>query len=137
MRSTRLLLLMGFATVHIGAAHAESRSLVLNGTITNTTIEVSSGMRLHMAIAGETVTATIKTELPLAASGTLRGRWLGGWCTLEGTLKEGFLLRMRGIVNAQDFRGTYVVDVPGSTAQFGRFHLTIQPSTPTAKTQGK
>ena len=137
MRFVFIIIALGLATIRAIAAEVKPRSFVVEGTITNTTIGVSAGVRLEMLITGEAVSASIKTELPLAGSGVLHGRWLSGWCTLEGKLQEGFLLRMRGVADASDFRGTYVVEVPGSTAQFGRFEMKVQSHAPIANGRTK
>ena len=137
MRSLFITMALALATIRAVAAEASPRSIVAEGTITNTTIGVSAGVRLEMLITGEAVSASIKTELPLAGSGVLHGRWLGGWCTLEGKLQEGFLVRMRGVANTSDFRGTYVVEVPGSTEQFGRFEMKVQSHAPIANGRTK
>lgn len=105
------------------SALAAPRTLLLTGTATNTTADVTAPMTLTLVIDGEAVTATLRTDPPLSGSGTLTGRLIGGWCELRGKLDEGFEIEFRGALNARDFRGTYVAAVPGQLVQYGKFQL--------------
>ena len=129
----RLLLLLFFGCAPLLAATAPPRTLVLMGTATNTTVEVAAVMHLSLVINGEQATAVLKTDAPLSGSGPLRGRFIGGWCELEGQLAEGFTIKIRGVLNARDFRGTYVAAVPGTPLQYGKFSLAVQPAPPATK----
>lgn len=125
--ATPLLLIGALGFVHAAAPMGPRPARVFAGTITNTTIDAAAPVRIELLIDGETVTAAMKTEPPLSGTGTLEGRFRGGWCELRGKLNEGFAIRMRGACNDADFRGTYVVEVPGSPAQYGKFNLAAQP----------
>jgi len=105
------------------AATGAPRTITLAGTLTNTTEEVSADATLVLTIEGEKLTVRLKTEPPLSGTGTLEGRILGGWCDLHGQLDEGVVLQLRGVLNAKDFRGTYLAAVPGSLLQYGKFEL--------------
>lgn len=127
-RFLSLLLLAGFAA----AALAAPETVRLTGTLTNTTAEVTAPATLELTLDGETITARLKTELPLSGTGTLTGRSLGGWCDLAGKLDEGITLQLRGVLNTRDFRGTYIAAVPGSLIQYGKFQLTRETPPPAA-----
>ena len=105
---------------------AGTRTLIFQGPATNSTAEVSASLRIVLVIEGEKATATIKTELPLSGTGRLEGRFIGGWCELGGKVDEGFQLQFRGVINARDFRGTYIAAVPGQPIQYGKFQLTLE-----------
>ncbi len=105
---------------------AEPRTLVLYGPATNTTAEVTANVQLVLAIDGEKVTAEMKTEAPLVGTGKLQGRMLGSWCELSGKLTEGFQIQFHGVLNARDFRGTYLAAVPGEPVQYGKFQLAVK-----------
>lgn len=103
------------------------RTLVLRGPATNTTAEAMAELRLAIAIDGGKATATMQTAKPLAGTGRLEGLYRGGWCELSGRLDEGFSIRLCGVFDGKDFRGTYTVAVPGQPLQYGRFRLALQP----------
>ena len=105
---------------------AVTRTTSLYGDITNTTVDASSKARLTLSIEGENVVATLKTEPPLSGSGRLEGKFRNGWCELSGKTEQGFQLQFRGVLNAQDFRGTYLAAVPGEPIQYGKFQLTVE-----------
>lgn len=105
------------------AVTAAPHTITLSGTLTNTTVEVSAPATLELMIDGEKLTAKLKTEQPLSGTGTLEGRILGGWCDLHGQLDKGVTLQLRGVLNAKDFRGTYLAAVPDSLLQYGKFEL--------------
>lgn len=105
------------------AAFAAPQVVTLAGTLTNTTEEVSATATLVLTINGEKITAQLKTEKPLNGTGALEGRLLGGWCELSGKLAEGITVQFRGVINAKDFRGTYIAVTPGSLLQYGKFEL--------------
>lgn len=109
----------------IFAATAQPRTVTLVGSLTNTTVDVSADATLVLTIDGENLTAQLKTEQPLSGTGTLEGRILGGWCDLHGQLEEGVTLQLRGVLNAKDFRGTYIAAVPDSLLQYGKFELAL------------
>lgn len=97
------------------------------GPATNTTAEVTAQMELVITIEGEKATATLRTEQPLVGSGKLEGTYRGGWCELTGKLNEGFSLRLCGVFDGKDFRGTYYAVVPGQPLQYGRVRLALKP----------
>jgi len=107
------------------AATGAPRTVTLVGSLTNTTVDVSADATLVLTIDGENLTAQLKTEQPLSGTGTLEGRILGGWCDLHGQLEEGVTLQLRGVLNAKDFRGTYIAAVPDSLLQYGKFELAL------------
>jgi len=110
-------------------AAAETRTLVLEGSVTNTTEDdTTAKVRLVLTVDGERVTGEMKTEPPLVGTGKLEGRMVGAWCELGGEMQEGFRIAFRGAVNAKDFRGTYVAAVPGAPVQYGKFQLKMQPA---------
>ncbi len=121
--SAILFLLAGLAGA-LRAAEPEVR--VFYGLATNTTAEASANVLLVLAIDGEKVVGQMQTEAPLAGSGRLEGRLIGGWCELKGQLEEGFTIEFRGACNARDFRGTYTAAVPGELLQYGKFQLSLQ-----------
>jgi hypothetical protein len=104
-------------------AWAEPRTLVLTGTVTNTTGDVTAPARLELTLDGETISARLVTSPPLTGTGVLTGRCLDGWCDLSGTVDGGFALTFRGVLNARDFRGTYTAVPPRGPLQYGRFLL--------------
>ncbi len=103
-----------------------ARTLTLAGLLTNTTADASGNARLTLAIEGNNVTATLKTEPPLIGSGKLEGTFRNGWLELSGKLDEGFTLQFRGALNARDYRGTYIAAVPGTPVQYGKFQLVLE-----------
>ena len=102
-------------------AFAGPRLLVLSGTVTNTTGDVSAPARLELSIDGENVSARLVTFPPLTGTGALTGRLLDGWCELTGQLDGGFALKFFGVLNAHDFRGTYTATPENGGMQYGRF----------------
>lgn len=118
----RVLLLLCLGSAGWMSA-AEKTTLVLAGTVTNTTGGASAVARLELVMEGETVTATLSTEAPLTGSGALTGRLVGGWLELYGKLNEGFQIKFRGALSGRDYRGTYLAAVPGQLVQYGRFQL--------------
>ena len=114
-------------------ATAAPRTLVLTGTLTNTTVEISAPARLELTLDGETVSARLVTSPPLTGTGSLTGRCVEGWCDLSGSLDGGFTVKFRGVLNARDFRGTYVATPPSGAVQYGRFELTLSTASPPAK----
>lgn len=106
---------------------AETRTLVLHGTVTNTTEDdATAKVLMVLSVDGEKVVGEMKTEAPLMGTGKLEGRMVGAWCELSGEMQEGFRIQFRGAVNAKDFRGTYVAVVPGEPVQYGNFQLKVQ-----------
>ena len=99
------------------------KTLTLTGPATNTTAELTETMRLELSIDGEKATAALKTERPLVGSGRLTGTYRGGWCELTGKLDEGFSIRLCGVFDGKDFRGTYYATVPDEPLQYGRMRL--------------
>jgi hypothetical protein len=124
----RLLLFLCFGCAPLFAATAPPRTLTLAGPATNTTVAVTAVMHLTLVLDGEKAAAELKTDAPLTGSGPLKGRFIGGWCELEGRLAEGFTIKIRGVLNARDFRGTYLAAVPGTPLQYGKFNLAVQPA---------
>jgi hypothetical protein len=114
------------------ASAAPVRTLTLRGPATNITADVTGTLTLALSIDGEKVSATMKTESPLTGSGSLTGRYAGGWCELKGQLVEGFQIQFRGVFNDHDFRGTYLVSRPGEPVQYGKFQLAPSASPPSA-----
>lgn len=122
MKPLALFLCLSLAAFAAGAA-AAPQTIRLSGELTNTTGDVSAPAELVLTIDGEKVTAQLRTSPPLTGSGTLTGELHGGWCQLAGKLDEGFAFQLRGVLNAQDLRGTYIAAVPGSLLQYGKFQL--------------
>ncbi len=114
-------------------ALAATETVRLAGKITNTTGEVSAPATLVLTLDGEKVTAELVTSPPLAGSGSLEGRYIGGWCELHGKLSDGITLQLRGVLNPRDFRGTYIAAVPDSLIQYGKFQLAREAVAPSAK----
>jgi adhesin HecA-like repeat protein len=115
------------------AAHATAaETITLTGELTNTTGGVSAAATLVLTVDGETVTAQLKTSAPLSGTGKMAGQMRGGWCELHGRLEDGLTLKLRGVLNDRDFRGTYIAAVPSSLLQYGKFQLAREPAT-TAK----
>lgn len=129
-RSFLFLLLALLGTTHASAA---PQTIRLSGELTNTTGDVSAPVELVLTIDGEKVIAQLRTSPPLTGSGTLTGELRGGWCQLAGKLNEGFAIQLRGVINAQDFRGTYIAAVPGSLLQYGKFQLARESVAPKQK----
>ncbi len=102
---------------------AEPASLVLRGTVTNTTVELSATARMDLVINGEKVTGRLTTEKPLLGTGPVTGRMVGGWLEISGKTDEGFVLLFHGTLSPRDYRGTYTAVLPGQLAQYGRFSL--------------
>jgi hypothetical protein len=120
------LLLLAIAFVRLGGAEP-ARTVVLEGTVTNTTADVAAKARLVLTITGEKVSAMLTTEQPLMGRGRIEGTMQGGWCELAGKLEEGFQIQFRGVLNAVDYRGTYLAAVPQTPVQYGSFQLKITP----------
>jgi hypothetical protein len=116
------------ASIAVTSFAGEPRTLVLYGSVTNTTGETSANALLVLEVDGERVTGEMTTEAPLSGSGKLEGRVRGGWCELSGTLNEGFTIQFRGAFNGRDLRGTYIAAVPGEFVQYGKHHLKLQPA---------
>lgn len=126
-------ILMGlFLGTLASASAAPVRTLTLRGPATNITAEVTGTLTLALSIDGEKVSATMKAEAPLTGSGSLTGRYAGGWCELKGQLAEGFQFQLRGVFNDHDFRGTYLVSRPSEPVQYVKFQLAPDASPPSA-----
>lgn len=108
----------------IGVARAENSTISLAGTVTNTTANLTARAQLEITQDGEKVTARLVTSPPLTGTGNMTGRMVDGWCELSGNFGEGFGLRFTGVINARDFRGTYVVTPKQGLTQYGRFDFT-------------
>ncbi len=111
-------------------AAAAPRTLLLTGTLANTTAEASAPARLELTLDGDTVSARLVTSPPLTGTGALSGRYADGWCELSGTLDGGITVKFRGVLNARDFRGTYVATPAQGAVQYGRFDLTLITAPP-------
>ena len=122
-----------FLLICLAARAVAAETLTLAGELTNTTGDVSAAATLVLTVDGETVTAQLKTSAPLSGTGKLEGRMRGGWCELRGRLDKGLTLQLRGVLNGQDFRGTYIAAVPDSLLQYGKFQLARKPATPAKK----
>lgn len=123
MKSLALLLFAGGAAT--GLAEETTRRVTVEGTIANTTVQIESRTRITLSITGERVTATIATQPPLSGTGTLSGVYQRGWCELKGVVSEGFTITLRGALNAEEFRGTYVAVLGDQRSQHGRFQLAV------------
>ena len=108
----------------VSVAHAETRTISLAGTVTNTTATLTAPAQLEMTQDGEKITARLVTSPPLTGTGNMTGRIVDGWCELSGDFGEGFGLRFTGVINAHAFRGTYVVIPKQGLTQYGRFDFT-------------
>lgn len=126
----RLFAALTLLLAPLALAATAPRTLELYGPATNTTVEITANLRLTLVIDGERVAARVKTEPPLSGTGALEGRFVGGWCELEGKLDGGIILKFRGVLNARDFRGTYLAAVPDTPLQYGKFLLVLQPAEP-------
>lgn len=110
-------------------AAGEPAALILEGTVTNTTIgDTSAPARIELRIDGEKVSGRLVTEKPLTGTGDLTGRLIGGWLELSGTLDGGLTIQFRGALSPRDYRGTYLAAVPGELVQYGRFDLKRAPA---------
>ena len=123
MNARTFLFSIGALLVFAALRAAELSTLVLRGTVTNTTMEVSATARMELAIDGEKVTGRLVTEKPLLGTGAVTGRFVGGWLEVSGKTDEGFMLQFRGTLSPRDYRGTYLAVLPGQLAQYGRFTL--------------
>lgn len=108
----------------VSVARAETRTISLEGTVTNTTANLTAPAQLEMTQDGENTTARLVTSPPLTGTGTMAGRIVDGWCELSGDFGEGFGFRLTGVINAHGFRGTYVVIPKQGLTQYGRFDFT-------------
>lgn len=131
MRAPTLLFALA-AFLLMGAAPAP-RLLALAGTLTNTTADASGETTIALTLSEETATATITTSPPLVGTGKLEGKFRQGWLELSGKLDEGFTLQLRGALNSQNYRGTYIAAVPGSPVQYGKFDLVVTRQGPLGK----
>lgn len=120
-------LLLGFILL-VTFVTAQPRTISLQGTVTNTTGNIAASAQLEITQDGEKIRASIVTSPPLTGTGTMTGHCLDGWCELIGDVGEGFSLRFRGVLNAQGFRGTYVVIPKQGQTQYGRFAFTQVPA---------
>jgi hypothetical protein len=120
-------ILLGFALLVTFAA-AQPRTISLEGTVTNTTGNIAAPAQLQITQDGGKIRASIATSPPLTGTGAMTGRCLDGWCELDGDFAEGFSLKFRGVLNAQGFRGTYVVTPKQGQTQYGRFEFTQVPA---------
>ncbi len=116
-------LMLFFAIVVV--ASAEPRTVSLTGTLTNTTGDVTAPAGLEITQDGEKLSARLVTSPPLTGTGTLAGRCLEGWCELSGSLDGGFNVKFRGVLNAREFRGTYIVMPSQGQTQYGRFDFSL------------
>lgn len=123
MMPLRLLVL---CSALVSLAASASRTQVLTGTVTNTTVDQAAPARLALTLSGETATAQLTTELPLTGSGQLAGHFRHGWLELSGKVDGKLALHFRGALNARDYRGTYVATLPDKSTQYGKFHLTLE-----------
>jgi hypothetical protein len=126
MKRTALLFLVLFGLATLARGAVPPPHLVLYGPATNITAAVTANLKLVLVVDGEKASATLTTERPLAGTGQLTGTYRGGWCELAGKLDEGFEIRLAGVFDGRDFRGTYLVDVPNGPRQYGRFRLALQ-----------
>jgi hypothetical protein len=108
----------------VSVARAETRTISLGGTVTNTTANITAPAQLEISQDGEKLTARLVTSPPLTGTGNMTGRMVDGWCELSGDFGEGFALRLTGVISAHAFRGTYVVMPKPGLTQYGRFDFT-------------
>ncbi len=120
--------ILGFFFAGLVAIAAPQKQ-VLTGTVTNTTAEVTVAARMEVTIDGDLITAVLVTEAPLNGNRTLAGRNRDGWCELTSERQDGFVLQIRGVWNAQDFRGTYTATPEQGGVQYGRFVLAVGAET--------
>lgn len=99
------------------------------GVATNITVGQAARFALNFTIVGQTITATMTTEAPLAGRATLRGGVTNGLCKLSGDAAEGFRVDFSGTLDARQYGGTYVVTFPGRV-QYGTFQTTRQDPPP-------
>jgi len=121
----RTFLLCGLAAVGAAAAPAP-RVVSLTGRMVNTTSDVSAPATLELTFEGEKVTAGFKVTAPLVGTGTLAGTFRQGWLELAGKISATATIQLRGVMNALDYRGTYIVGIPGEPVQYGRFELAVE-----------
>lgn len=126
IRGFFVFVLLAVFLVAAPAPSSAPRTLLLYGSMTNTTGEIEAKARVTLTIEGETVRGTLATEAPLTGSGPLEGRFRNGWLELSGKLSEGFSIQFRGALNTVDYRGTYIVNVPGTMVQYGKFQLAVE-----------
>ena len=126
---TRLRLFF-FAVLILIAARASAagaRSLVLTGSVTNTTYDLTAPARIELTIDGDTLTGWLQSEPPLPGRYPVNGSTTGAWCELVGKPTPETTLQFRGLLSAADYRGTYIFGGKGERVQYGRFHF--KPST--------
>ncbi len=99
------------------------------GVATNITVGQAARFALNCTFVGQTITATMTTEAPLAGRATLRGGVTNGLCKLSGDAAEGFRVDFSGTLDARQYGGTYVVTFPGRV-QYGTFQTTRQDPPP-------
>jgi hypothetical protein len=116
-------ILLSFA-LFVSVARAETRTISLEGTVTNTTANLTAPAQLELTQDGEKISARLVTSPPLTGTGNMTGRIVDGWCELSGDFGEGFALRFTGVINPHAFRGTYVVIPKQGLTQYGRFDFT-------------
>ena len=56
----------------------------------------------------------------------VRAGRLQGWLELAGKMSATATIQLRGVMNALDYRGTYIVGVPGEPVHYGRFELAVE-----------
>lgn len=121
----RAFLLASLLASALPAAPAP-RVIALTGTMVNTTRDVAAPATLVLTLEGDKATATLKLSPPLVGEGTLSGTFRQGWIELGGKISDTTRLSLRGVMNALDFRGTYLVGIPGEPVQYGRFELAVE-----------
>ncbi len=80
------------------ASGQESRTYA--GLATNITVGQAARFQLNMTLAGDTITAAMTTEAPLAGRANLRGGVTNGLCKLSGDATEGFRVDFSGTLDA-------------------------------------
>lgn len=121
----RVFLLLALGAAALCGAQAP-RVIPLSGTVVNTTGDVSAPATLVLTLEGGKATATLTISPPLVGQGTLSGTFRQGWIELGGKISDTATLQLRGVMNALDFRGTYLVGIPGEPVQYGRFELAVE-----------
>jgi hypothetical protein len=102
------------------------RVVTLAGTMVDTTADAFAPATLVLTVEGDRATATLKVAPPLAGEGTLQGSFRQGWIEIAGRISATTTVQLRGVMNALDFRGTYLAGTPGEPVHYGRFEFAAE-----------
>ena len=123
---SRLRLALACGVIAATTFAAVPETLILTGTITNTTHDVSGPARFELTFEGDTLRGFLSVEAPLLAgrwpvTGTRQGAWCELACQQSATTRTIF----RGVLSSTELRGTYVYGGNGELVQYGRFRAAV------------